>query len=79
MKKLLGSRKFTTAIVGALLVGLNDSLKLGLSADTIQNIVLILSAWLVGESAIDAASAWGGQAAKATTVPVTTTTSGAPH
>ncbi len=58
MKKIFSSRKFTTAILGALLVGLNDGLNLGLRHETVQHIVLILASWVVGESAVDAASAW---------------------
>lgn len=77
LKSALSSRKFATAIFGALLVGLNDALKLGLKEDTIQHIVLILSAWIVGESAIDAAGAMGTQRAKIEAAPPSTTP--APH
>lgn len=78
LKSALKSRKYATAICTALLVGLNDALKLGLREDTIQNIVLILSAWIVGESAIDAAGAMGTQRA---TIEAATpsTTPPAPH
>jgi len=56
--RVVASRKFMTAILGALLVALNDALDLGLREDTMRHIVMILTGWLVGESAIDAASAW---------------------
>ncbi len=59
MRRAFTSRKFVTAMVGALLVGLNDSLQLGLKPETIHQIVVILASWLVGESAIDAAALWG--------------------
>jgi hypothetical protein len=55
LQRLFSSRKFTTAVCGALLVGLNDSLGLGLEDATIRNIVALLTGWLVGESVIDAA------------------------
>lgn len=51
------SRKFTAAITGALLIGLNDALKLGLDEGAQTKIVALLVAWILGESAIDAAGA----------------------
>ena len=61
--KKLG-RKYTTAVLAALLVGLNKSLNLGLDETTVNQIVFILGCWILGESGIDAASAFGEKKAK---------------
>ena len=53
----LGGRKFTSAVALALLIGVNDALHLGLESATLDQMSLILGAWIIGESAIDAASA----------------------
>ena len=55
--KKLGGRKFTSAVALALLIGVNDALHLGLESATLDQMSLILGAWIIGESAIDAASA----------------------
>lgn len=59
------SRKFVSAVSVALLTGLNDGLGLGLEPSTIHWIAGVVIAWIVGESAVDAAHALGGQAAEA--------------
>jgi len=61
----LKSRKYFSAIAVALLAGLNDALKLGLQPDTVMLIAGVMSAFILGESAIDAASAWGEKKAAA--------------
>lgn len=53
MKKLK-SRKFLMALVGGLLVVLNKGLDMGLPEDAITNLVWLLSAYILGESAVDA-------------------------
>ena len=61
MKKLLskmGGRKFLTAVSMALLIALNESLNLGLEGETLQQMSLILGSWILGESVIDASSAF---------------------
>jgi len=58
--KKLGGRKFTSAVALAFLIAANDSLGLGLDGSpggTLDQMSLILGAWIIGESAIDAASA----------------------
>lgn len=59
MIKIFSSRKFILAIVTSMLVGLNDALKLGLEKETINQIVLVVTVWIGGESLADAASAHG--------------------
>ena len=58
--KKFGGRKFTSAVALAFLIAANDSLGLGLDGSpggTLDQMSLILGAWIIGESAIDAASA----------------------
>ena len=58
--KKMGGRKFTSAVALAFLIAANDSLGLGLDGSpggTLDQMSLILGAWIIGESAIDAASA----------------------
>lgn len=59
------SRKFMTAIVGALLIGLNDALELGLTEEAQTKIIAILMTYIVGQGVVDAASAVGEKKAKA--------------
>ena len=53
------SRKFMTAIMGALLIGLNDALGLGLDEEAQTKIVAILMTYIVGQGVVDAAGALG--------------------
>ena len=55
--KKLGGRKFTSAVALAFLIGVNDALHLGLESATLDQMSVIVGAWIIGESAIDAASA----------------------
>ena len=58
--KKMGGRKFTSAVALAFLIAATDSLGLGLDGSpggTLDQMSLILGAWIIGESAIDAASA----------------------
>jgi len=61
MNKVLGSRKFVTAIVGALFIGLNDALGLGMDEATQTKVVALLATWILGESVADAAGALKGK------------------
>lgn len=67
MKNLLsklGGRKFVTAVSMALLIALNEGLNLGLEGETLQQMSLILGSWIIGESVIDASSAFKNGAPK---------------
>ena len=55
--KKFGGRKFTSAVALALLIGVNDALHLGLESATLDQMSVIVGAWILGESAIDAARA----------------------
>lgn len=48
------SRKFILAVVGAILIILNDGLDLGIDSNTVLAFAGLLATWIVGESAIDA-------------------------
>lgn len=54
MKNKLKSRKFWVTILGALLVIANETLDLGLSAESQATIVVILVSFILGQSAVDA-------------------------
>jgi hypothetical protein len=56
----LKSRKFILAVATAVLTILNDGLDLGLPKDTILMVVGVVAAYIVGQSAVDAASAASG-------------------
>lgn len=49
----LKSRKFWIAVVGAVLVILNDGLDLGIDNETVMYAAGILITWILGESAVD--------------------------
>lgn len=49
----LKSRKFWMAVVGALLVILNDGLELGIDNETVIAAAGLLMTWIIGESAVD--------------------------
>lgn len=55
--KKWNSRKLVVAVLGALVVALNDKFKIGLGAESINAIVWIVSAYMVGEGLPDAAGA----------------------
>jgi hypothetical protein len=48
LAKLLGSRRFYAAVVGLVVVVLQDTL--GLSEDTAMEIAAIVIAWILGDS-----------------------------
>jgi hypothetical protein len=58
IKGLIGSRKFVLAIFTALMITLNRKLSLNLSENDLNNIVMILTVAIAGESTIDIAKAW---------------------
>jgi uncharacterized protein YebE (UPF0316 family) len=49
LKSLLKSRRFYAAVTGILIV-ISDGLGLGLSPDAINNVVMCIVAWIVGDS-----------------------------
>lgn len=53
MKKFK-SRKFIIAVVGAILIVLNDGLDLGIDSNTVLAFAGLLATWIVGEAAVDA-------------------------
>lgn len=55
--KKWNSRKLVVALLGTLVVVLNDKLKIGLGAESINAVVWITSAYMVGEGLPDAAGA----------------------
>ena len=55
----MGGRKFVSAVSLALLIGLNSSLGLGMESETLSQMSMIIGAWILGESVIDAASVKG--------------------
>lgn len=57
MRKFFGSRKYTTAILTALFIAMNDALDLGFTQETLQLMVATLGTWIVGEAATDMAGA----------------------
>lgn len=58
LKGLLGSRKFVIAIVTSLVVALNRKMSLNLTEHDINNIVMVVTVAIAGESTIDVAKAW---------------------
>jgi uncharacterized membrane protein len=54
MQEKLKSRKFWVAIIGALLVVINDQLELGLDTESLMGIVGIAITYIIGQSAVDA-------------------------
>ena len=58
IKGLIGSRKFVLAIFTALMITLNRKLSLNLTENDLNNIVMILTVAIAGESTIDMAKAW---------------------
>ena len=58
MLSKLGGRKFVSAVAMALLIAANDALGLGLEGATINQMALVVGAWIMGESVIDASSAF---------------------
>lgn len=51
------SRKFILAVVGAVLIILNDGLDLGVDSDTVIAFAGLLAVWITGESVVDTARA----------------------
>lgn len=51
------SRKFILAVVGAILIVLNDGLDLGVDSDTVLAFAGLLAVWITGESVVDSARA----------------------
>lgn len=56
---LFRGRKFTSAMLAALLAALNDTLNLGIKPDTVLLIAGLVGVFILGESAADAAGAMG--------------------
>tara|TARA_R110000824_G_scaffold73637_2_gene187490 strand:- start:3816 stop:4016 length:201 start_codon:yes stop_codon:yes gene_type:complete len=54
----LGGRKFLTAVSMSMLIGLNEGLGLGMEEETLTQMCMILGSWILGESVIDASSAF---------------------
>jgi len=54
LKKLFRSRKFTTAIAGAIFVVLNDGLGWGIGEEAINQMLTMLGIWIGGEALTDA-------------------------
>jgi len=50
------SRKFWMAVVGALLVVLNDGLGLNLPTESIKTVAEVIIAYIIGQGAVDAVS-----------------------
>lgn len=50
----LKSRKFILAVVGAILIILNDGLDLGIDSETVLAFAGLLAVWIGGESVVDA-------------------------
>lgn len=57
MSDKLKSRKFWLAIFGAVLPIINDTFKIGLNPTEVVAAVAALAAFIIGESAVDAAGA----------------------
>ena len=57
LKRKLASRKLIVAVLSAVAIALNDRFKLGLGTETVNAIVWIASAYIVGEGLPDAAGA----------------------
>jgi len=53
----LQSRKFWVAIVGAVVMVLNDGLDLGISQETVDDALMLLMTWLGVEGAADVVKA----------------------
>lgn len=49
------SRKFILAVVGAVLIVLNDGLDLGIDSETVLAFAGLLAVWITGESVVDTA------------------------
>lgn len=58
LKGLIGSRKFVVAILTALVIALNRKLSLNLTESDLNNIVMVVTVAIAGESTIDVAKAW---------------------
>jgi hypothetical protein len=73
---MLKSRKYVSTLAVAVLAVLNDALKLGIQQETILLVAGVVASFILGESAIDAASALGSKGeAKPTTSGTSTPTS----
>ena len=59
MLSKFGGRKFISAVALALFIGLNNALNLGMESESLNQMSMIVGAWILGESVIDAASANG--------------------
>ena len=59
MNKWIKGRKWTSTMVVAALAAFNDALDLGIESETIMLIAGIVGFFILGESAVDAASAFG--------------------